>query len=65
MLRMELGREYRFTLQSQKSVVIIIHGTRAGANGMTEFDITVNGVRGSYADVNAALGDAYIKVERV
>ncbi len=60
MLRMELGRTYRFTLQSQKTVDIVIHGSKQGAHGMTEFDITVNGVGGIYTDVNAALGDAYM-----
>ncbi len=65
MLRMELGCTYRFTLQSGKTVDIIIHGSKQGAHGMTELDITVDGKRGTYTDVNAALGDAYTKVERV
>lgn len=65
MLRMELGRKYRFTLLSNKTVEIEIHGTKAGLRGMTEFEISVDGVRGTYTDVNAALGEPYTKVELV
>jgi hypothetical protein len=65
MLKMEPGREYRFTLQSQKTVVIVIHGTKLTAAGSTEFDISVDGARNHYPDVNVALGDAYLRVERI
>jgi len=62
---MELGCTYKFTLQSGKTVEIIIHGTKQGASGMTEFEITVDGATDTYTDVNAALGGIYVKVERV
>ncbi len=65
MLRMELGRQYRFTLVSGGTKLICIHGTKVGAGGLTEFDITVDGNQGMYTDVNAALGEAYVKVERL
>jgi hypothetical protein len=65
MLRMELGRKYKFTLDSKKVIEIVIHGMQAGAHGMIEFDITVDGVRASYTDVNAALGEAYTDVVEV
>jgi hypothetical protein len=65
MLKFELGKTYRVTLESNKTVDIVVYGSMAGANGTTQFDYSVNGVRGTYTDLNAALGEPFLKVERI
>lgn len=63
MLNFELGRTYVCTLQSSKRVVAVLHGTMLGTNGATEYDVTVNGIRQIYADLNTALGEPVLSVE--
>lgn len=59
MLNLVLGSRYRFTLVSGRSVVVIVHGQSAG--GMN-WEISVDGVRGTYADINQAIGERFIQV---
>lgn len=65
MIKLEGGQPYIFTLETQKSVEIIFYGTKAGEDNVTELDISVDGSRNLYTDINAALGAPFIKIERV
>ena len=65
MLRLELEHTYRFILESSKLIDITVHGTNAATDNITLFDITVDGVRGTYEDINSALSEPYVRVERL
>jgi hypothetical protein len=52
---LQLGRKYRITLKSGRSVILIHHGGRLTNTGKI-YTITVNGKIGQYSDVYEALG---------
>lgn len=56
MLRLEIGKKYRFTLDTEKEMELVVRGTKAAPKGLELLDIEVDGLRGTYFDVNAALG---------
>jgi hypothetical protein len=58
MLHLLVGSKYRFDLQSGRSVVIIVHGQSSNGN----WDISVDGMRGAYPDINVALGEPFAHV---
>jgi hypothetical protein len=55
-----VGSKYQYTLSSGRTVTVIIHGSSADPIHGTVWDITVNDIRGTYADVNQAIGESYI-----
>lgn len=65
MFSLTLGATYKFTLSSGKVVTIIVHGTRAHPVMGAEWEISVDGVRGAYSDLNQALGDSFSNITLV
>jgi hypothetical protein len=61
MLTFTLGLEYLFTLSSGRTAIIIIHGASASPN-LGAWDISVDGKRGNYTDINQALGEPFVQV---
>lgn len=59
MLHLAIGSKYRFTLLSGKTAVVIVYGQAATSH---LWDISVDGVRGTYSDVNQALGEPFTQV---
>jgi hypothetical protein len=65
MLTLEIDEKYRFSLETGEAVEIVVHGTKPAPKGLALLDITVEGLRGTYVAVNAALGQVpYVKVEK-
>ena len=58
MLTLTLGTMYRFTLIFGRTAIIIVHGSSAAPNSGA-LDISVDGKRGSYTDINQALGEPF------
>lgn len=56
-MTLELGKMYKFTLVSGRVVEIVVHGT--SPNGI---DISVDGTRRTYGDLNGALGEPFTQV---
>lgn len=56
MLHLIVGSKYRFALVSGRSVVVIVHGQSGTGPG---WEISVDGVRGTYPDLNQALGEPF------
>jgi len=62
MLHLVVGSKYRFTLVSGRTVVIVVHGqTSAGG----PWEISVDSVRGTYTDINQALGEPFTQVAAI
>ena len=61
MLTLALGTKYLFTLLSGRTVIVIVHGSSAAPNSGA-LDISVDGKRGSYTDINQALGKPFTQV---
>lgn len=59
-LYFDLGKPYEFTLHSGRKVLIAVHGQAAGSDS---FEISVDGVRGVYSDLNKALGEPFTSVK--
>lgn len=62
MLTITIGAKYKFVLTSGRTVTVIVHGSSAPTGGGTAWDITVDGARGTYSDINQALGDSFSQV---
>lgn len=60
-IEMELGTPYVFTLQSGTKKTLILYGTSSKTQG---FDIDVDGSRKHYGNVQDAIGEPWIKVEK-
>jgi hypothetical protein len=60
-LTIEIGQKYKFTLQSGYAIDVVVYGSSQNAGWI----IAVNGVRDIYPTLDAALGDAFVAVERV
>ena len=62
MLHLAIGSKYRFTLLSGKTVVVIVYGQAASS---TEWEISIDGMPGTYADINQALGEPFTQVASI
>ena len=62
MLHLVVGSKYRFTLLSGRTAVVIVHGQLAAS---TSWEISVDGVRGTYSDINQALGEPFTLVAAI
>lgn len=56
------GKKYRFQLQTGKTVEIVIHGHGPNGNGL---DISVDGIKKTYPNLDAALGGAPVGVQEI
>lgn len=63
MLNIQFGRLHLCRLESKKRVILVLHGTQTGAEGAIEYDITVNGIRNTYKDLEVALGERILEIE--
>jgi hypothetical protein len=62
MLHLVIGSKYRFTLLSGRTVVVIVHGQVASS---ASWEISVDGVRGTFSDINQALGEPFTQVAAI
>jgi len=59
---LERGTKYRFTLESERTVDIIIHGRRRSASGGTALDLSVDDKRGWHTSLSDAVGERFVQV---
>lgn len=56
-MKLEIGKKYRFTLVSGRVVEVIVYGTSGKG-----IDVSVDGNRDTYIDLDAALGEPFTQV---
>lgn len=59
MFSLELGRTYRFTLVSGKTVDLIVIGSQPSSSSGTSFTVSIDGVQGTYSSLNDAIGEPF------
>lgn len=65
MINLQIGSTYEFTLQSGKKILIIVHGSSLQDTGINGWEISVNGTKGDFANLNAALGEGFSQIRLV
>ena len=66
MVTLEGGSTYRFTLLSGKTIDVVVVGTELSPDGSRTLHLyQINGVLGSYGDLNSALGEPFTKIEKI
>lgn len=62
MLLLDLGKPYKFTLETGATKEIIVRGTSPHSDRGSVLHLTVDGEEGDYDSVNAALCGNYVTV---
>lgn len=65
MINLQIGSTYEFTLKSGKKTLIIVHGSSLQDSGITRWEISVDGTKGDFATLNAALGEGFIQIKLI